>query len=35
MGNILQDMMGLLSRKKVVKKIEETDLLVLGRQPNP
>ena len=35
MGNILQDMMGLLSRKKVVKKVDETDLLVLGRQPNP
>lgn len=35
MGNILQDMMGLLSRKKVVKEVESTDFLVLGRTPNP
>lgn len=35
MGNILIDMMGLLTRKRVVKKTEETDFLVLGRRPNP
>jgi len=35
MGNILQDMMGLLSRKKVVKEVEPTDLIILGRTPNP
>ena len=35
MGNILQDMMGLLSRKKVVKEVESTDLILLGRTPNP
>jgi hypothetical protein len=35
MGNILQDMMGLLSRKKVVKEVEPTDLILLGRTPNP
>ena len=34
MGNILIDMMGLLSRKRVVKKYEDTDMLVLGRRPN-
>ncbi len=35
MGNILIDMMGLLNRKRVVKKTEDTDYLVLGRRPNP
>ena len=35
MGNILQDMMGLLSRKKVVKEVESTDFILLGRTPNP
>ena len=35
MGNILQDMMGLLSRKKVVKEAEPTDFILLGRTPNP
>ena len=35
MGNILIDMMGLLTRKKVVKTYEDTDFLVLGRRPNP
>lgn len=35
MGNILQDMMGLLSRKKVVKEVEATDFILLGRTPNP
>jgi hypothetical protein len=35
MGNILQDMMGLLSRKKVVKEVEPTDFILLGRTPNP
>jgi hypothetical protein len=35
MGNILIDMMGLLSRKRVVKKYEDTDFIVLGRRPNP
>ena len=35
MGNILQDMMGLLSRDKIVKEVELTDYLVLGRTPNP
>ena len=35
MGNILQDMMGLLSRKKVVKEAERTDFILLGRTPNP
>jgi len=35
MGNILQDMMGLLSRKKVVKKTEPGDYLVLGRMQGP
>ena len=35
MGNILQDMMGLLSRNKIVKEVELTDYLVLGRTPNP
>ena len=34
MGNILIDMMGLLSRKRVVKTYEDTDMLVLGRRPN-
>ena len=33
MGNILIDMMGLLS-KRVVKTYEDTDMLVLGRRPN-
>lgn len=35
MGNILQDMMGLLSRKKVVKEMENNDHLVLGRTNGP
>ena len=35
MGNILQDMMGLLSRKKVVTESEPTDFILLGRTPNP
>ena len=35
MGNILIDMMGLLNRKRVAKKTEDTDYLVLGRRPNP
>tara|TARA_R110000744_G_scaffold155439_1_gene270722 strand:+ start:956 stop:2875 length:1920 start_codon:yes stop_codon:yes gene_type:complete len=35
MGNILLDMMGLLSRKRVVKNTEDTDYVVLGRTPNP
>ena len=35
MGNILQDMMGLLSRKKVVKEMENSDHLVLGRNNGP
>ena len=34
MGNILIDMMGLLSRKRVVKTYDYTDMLVLGRRPN-
>jgi hypothetical protein len=28
-------MMGLLSRKKVVKEVEPTDFILLGRTPNP
>ena len=35
MGNILIDMMGLLSRKRVVKKYEDTDFIVLNRRPKP
>jgi|TARA_B110000259_G_scaffold72140_1_gene84820 hypothetical protein len=35
MGNILLDMMGLLSRKRVVQNTEDTDYVVLGRTPNP
>tara|TARA_R110002020_G_scaffold287440_1_gene502900 strand:- start:1012 stop:1656 length:645 start_codon:yes stop_codon:yes gene_type:complete len=35
MGNILQDMMGLLSRKKVVKKADTNNYLILGRIQGP
>lgn len=35
MGNILQDMMGLLSRKKVAKKADPNNYIILGRIQGP